>query len=55
MKYPNPILKCQIRVIALFLICLISSVVHAQQPPQPCHITITSDFESLCLLKLVKK
>lgn len=54
MKYPNPILKCQIRVIALFLICLISSVVHAQQPPQPCHITITSDFESLCLLPLDK-
>lgn len=54
MKYPNPILRCQIRVIALFLICLISSVVHAQQPPQPCHITITSDFESLCLLPLDK-
>lgn len=39
---------------ALLLACLISSVVRAQQPPQPCHITITGDFESLCLLPLDK-
>ena len=48
------LLNRQCRLSALFLICLISSVVRAQQPPQPCHITITGDFESLCLLPLDK-
>lgn len=50
----HSVLKRQCRVMALLLACLISSVVRAQQPPQPCHITITGDFESLCLLPLDK-
>ncbi len=44
-----------IKALALFLACLLSSVAFAQQPPQPCHITITSDFESLCLVPLEKQ
>jgi len=50
----HSVLKRQCRLMALLLACLISSVVRAQQPPQPCHITITGDFESLCLLPLDK-
>lgn len=50
----HSVLNRQCRVMALLLACLISSVVRAQQPPQPCHITITGDFESLCLLPLDK-
>lgn len=43
-----------IKMLAILVICLITSVAKAQQPPQPCHITITSDFESQCLLPLEK-
>lgn len=50
----HSVLNRQCRVMALLLACLISSVVRAQQLPQPCHITITGDFESLCLLPLDK-
>lgn len=50
----HSVLNRQCRVMALLLACLISSVVRAQQPPQPCHITITSDFESQCLMPLDK-
>ena len=50
----HSVLKRQCRVMALLLACLISSVVRAQQPPQPCHITITGDFESQCLMPLDK-
>ena len=46
------LLNRHLRVVAFFLLCLLSSVAYAQQPPQPCHITITSDFESQCLLPL---
>ena len=33
--------KNHIRVLALFLMCLFAPMAFAQQPPQPCHITIT--------------
>ena len=46
--------RITIKALAFFLACLLSSVAFAQQPPQPCHITITSDFESQCLLPLDK-
>ena len=46
--------RITIRALAFFFACLLSSVAFAQQPPQPCHITITSDFESQCLLPLDK-
>ena len=42
--------KNHIRVLALFLMCLFAPMAFAQQPPQPCHITITGDFESQCIL-----
>ena len=48
------LLNRHLRVLAFFLLCLLSSVAYAQQPPQPCHITITSDFESQCLMPLIK-
>lgn len=48
-------LRVTIKVLALFFACILSSVAFAQQPPQPCHITITSDFESLCLIPLEKE
>ena len=46
--------RITIKALAFFMACLFSSVAFAQQPPQPCHITITSDFESQCLLPLDK-
>ena len=43
-----------VRALILFLMCLFPPVAFAQQPPQPCHITITGDFESQCILPLEK-
>ena len=42
--------KQHIRVLALVTMCIITPLAFAQQPPQPCHITITGDFESQCIL-----
>lgn len=50
----NLLFNKKLRVLAFFLLCLFSSVAYGQQPPQACHITITSDFESQCLMPLVK-
>lgn len=43
-----------VKALILFLMCLFPPVAFAQQPPQPCHITITGDFESQCILPLEK-
>lgn len=42
--------KQHIRVLALVTMCIITPLAFAQQPPPPCHITITGDFESQCIL-----
>ena len=50
----NLLFNRNLRVLAFVLLCLLSSVAYGQQPPQACHITITSDFESQCLMPLIK-